>query len=94
MTISIETRTEIWDGKGYSLTTTRILGLQQIQRHGEPVWVTAITYHDSREGCTCAFRRYTGPIPPEGDLPNRLPPSAEARIKEIAAAGMMRGETI
>ncbi len=90
MTISIDQKTEIMDGKGYLLTTTRILGLQQIQRCGKPVWVTAITYHDSREGCTSAFRLYKGPIPPEGEVPNRLPPSVEARVKEIAAQGMRR----
>jgi len=104
MEITITQKTEIIDGKGYPLTTTRILGLQQIQRHGEPMWVTAITYHDSREGCTSAFRLYKGPIPPEGEVPNRLqgpippegevqnrlPPSAEARVKEIAAQGMWR----
>lgn len=90
MIISIEHRTEIIDGKGYSLTTTRILGLQQIQRRGKSVWVTAITYHDSREGCTSAFRLYNGPIPPEGEVPNRLPLSVEARLKEIAAQGMLR----
>lgn len=91
MTISIETRTEILDGKGYPLTTTRILGLQQIQRHGKPVWVTAITYHDSREGCTSCFRLYKGPIPPEGEVPNGLPPTVEARVKEIAAQMMLDG---
>lgn len=90
MIISIEHRTEIIDGKGYPLTITRILGLQQIQRHGKSVWVTAITYHDSREGCTSAFRLYNGPIPPEGEVPNRLPLSVEARLKEIAAQGMLR----
>ncbi|MCI9331385.1 MAG: hypothetical protein HFG05_04330 [Oscillibacter sp.] len=90
MEITITQKTEIIDGKGYPLTTTRILGLQQIQRHGEPMWVTAITYHDSREGCTSAFRLYKGPIPPEGEVQNRLPPSAEARVKEIAAQGMWR----
>lgn len=90
MIISIEHRTEIIDGKGYPLTITRILGLQQIQRLGKSVWVTAITYHDSREGCTSAFRLYNGPIPPEGEVPNRLPLSVEARLKEIAAQGMLR----
>ncbi len=90
MEITITQRTEIIDGKGYSLTTTRITGLQQVQRHGKPVWVSAITYHDSREGCTSVFRLYNGPIPPEGEAPNRLPPSAEARVKEIAAQGLRR----
>lgn len=85
MTISIETKTEIIGGKGYPLTITRILGLQQIQLYGKPVWVTAITYHDSREGCTSCFRLYNGPIPPDGEVPNRLPASVEARVKEIAA---------
>ena len=90
MTISIETKTEIMDGKGYPLTITRILGLQQIQRHGKPVWVTAITYHDSREGCTSCFRMYNGPIPPEGDtIINKLPPTVEARVKKIGAQIMM-----
>lgn len=91
MTISIETKTEIIDGKGYPLTITRILGLQQIQRHGKPVWVTAITYHDSREGCTSCFRLYNGPIPPDGEGPNRLPPTVEVRVKEIAAQMMLDG---
>ena len=90
MEITITQRTEIIGGKGYPLTTTRIIGLQQVQRHGKPVWVSAITYHDSREGCTSAFRLYKGPIPPEGEAPNRLPPSAEARIKGVAAQGMRR----
>lgn len=90
MEITITRETEIISGKGYPLTTTRILGLQQVQRHGKAVWVTAVTYHDSREGCTAAFRLYNGPIPPEGEVPNRLPPSVEARVKEIAAQGMMR----
>lgn len=90
MEITITQRTEIIDGKGYPLTTTRITGLQQVQRHGKPVWVSAITYHDSREGCTSAFRLYNGPIPPEGEVPNRLPLSVEARLKEIAAQGMLR----
>ena len=49
MEITIMQRTEIIDGKGYLLTTTRITGLQQVQRHGKPGWVSAITYHDSRE---------------------------------------------
>lgn len=89
MTISIETKTEIIGGKGYPLTITRILGLQQIQRHGKPVWVTAITYHDSREGCTSCFRLYNGPIPPDGEVPNKLPPTVEARVKEIAAQMML-----
>ena len=88
MEITITQRTEIIDGKGYSLTTTRITGLQQVQRHGKPVWVSAITYHDSREGCTSVFRLDNGPIP--GEAPNRLPPSAEARVKEIAAQGLRR----
>lgn len=84
MEITIMQRTEIIDGKGYLLTTTRITGLQQVQRHGKPVWVSAITYHDSREGCTSAFRLYKGPIPPEGEVLNKLPPSVEDRVKEIA----------
>lgn len=91
MTISIETKTEIIDGKGYPLTTTRILGLQQILRHGKLVWVSAITYHDSREGCTSCFRKYSGPIPPDGEAPNRLPPMVEARVKEIGAQMMLNG---
>lgn len=95
MEITITQRTEIIGGKGYPLTTTRIIGLQQVQRHGKPVWVSAITYHDSREGCTSAFRLYKGPIPPEGEVSNRLSPSAEARIKGVAAQGMRReGEII
>lgn len=89
MTISVENRIEILDGKGYPLTITRILGLQQIQLHGKPVWVTAITYHDSREGCTSCFRRYNGPIPPGGAVSNRLPPMVEAHVKEIAAQMML-----
>lgn len=92
MEITITHRTEIIGGKGYPLTVTRILGLQQIQRHGKPVWVTAITYHDSREGCTSCFRRYNGPIPPEGEVSCKLPPSVEARVKEIAALGMLRAK--
>lgn len=90
MEITITQRTEIIGGKGYPLTTTRIIGLQQVQRHGKPVWVSAITYDDSREGCTSAFRLYKGPIPPEGEVSNRLSPSAEARVKEIAAQGLRR----
>ena len=90
MEITITQKTEIIDGKGYPLTTTRILGLQQIQRHGEPMWVTAITYHDSREGCTSAFRLYKGPIPPEGEVLNKLPPSVEDRVKEIAGQILLR----
>ena len=90
MEITITHSTEIIDGKGYPMTTTRITGLQQVQRRGKSVWVSAITYHDSREGCTSAFRLYNGPIPPEGEAPNRLPPSAEARVKEIAAQGLRR----
>lgn len=89
MEITITQRTEIIDGKGYLLTTTRITGLQQVQRHGKPVWVSAITYHDSREGCTSAFRLYNGPIPPEREVLNKLPPSVEARVKEIGAQIMM-----
>lgn len=92
MTISIENKTEILDGKGYPLTITRILGLQQIKLHGETVWVTAITYHDSREGCTSCFRRYNGPIPPVGEVLDRLPPSVEARVKEIAAQMILESE--
>ena len=90
MEITITHRTEIIDGKGYPMTTTRITGLQQVQRHGKPVWVSAITYHDSREGCTSAFRLYEGPVPPAGEWPARLPPSVEARVKEIAAQGLRR----
>lgn len=91
MDISIETKTEIIDGKGLPLTITRILGLQQIQRHGKPVWVTAITYHDSQDGCTSCFRLYNGPVPPDGEVPNRLPPTVEAHVKEIAAQMMLDG---
>ena len=90
MEITIMKRTEIIDGKGYLLTTTRITGLQQVQRHGKPVWVSAITYHDSREGCTSAFRLYKGPIPPEGEVLNKLPPSVEDRVKEIAGQILLR----
>lgn len=90
MEITITHRTEIIDGKGYPMTTTRITGLQKVQRRGKSVWVSAITYHDSREGCTSAFRLYKGPIPPEGEAPNRLSSSAEARVKEIAGQVMMR----
>ena len=90
MEITITQRTEIIDGKGYPLTTTRITGLQQVQRHGKPVWVSAITDPDSREGCTSVGRLYKGPIPPEGEVSNRLPPSAEARIQGVAAQGMRR----
>ena len=90
MEITITHRTEIIDGKGYPMTTTRITGLQQVQRRGKSVWVSAITYHDSREGCTSAFRLYKGPIPPEGEVSNRLPPSAEDRVKKIAAQGLRR----
>lgn len=89
MTISIENKTEIIDGKGYLLTITRILGIQKIQRHGKFVWVSAITYHDSREGCTSCFRLYNGPIPPDGEVHNRLPASVEVRVKEIAAQMML-----
>lgn len=94
MEITIKHGTEIIDGKGYPFTFTRITGLQQVQRHGKPVWVTAVTYHDSREGCTSAFRLYKGPIPPEEEVENRLPSSVEARVKEIAAQGLMRGGEI
>lgn len=90
MEITITHETEIIGGRAYPLTTTRITGLQQVQRHGKLVWVTAVTYHDSREGCTSAFRLYNGPIPPEGEALSRLPPSVEARTKEIAAQAMMR----
>lgn len=91
--IAITHGTEIWDGKGYPLTTTRITGLQQVCRHGKPVWVTSVTYHDSREGCTSVFRLYSGPMPPRGEALDRLPAPAEARLKEIAAQGVRRGET-
>ena len=84
MEITITHRTEIIDGKGYPMTTTRITGLQKVQRRGKSVWVSAITYHDSREGCTSAFRLYNGPIPPDGEVLNKLPPSVEDRVKEIA----------
>lgn len=90
MEITITHRTEIIDGKGYPMTTTRITDLQKVQRRGKSVWVSAITYHDSREGCTSAFRLYNGPIPPDGEVPNRLSSSAEARVKEIAGQVMMR----
>lgn len=88
MEITITHETEIIAGKGYPLTITRIAGLQQIWRHGEPVWVTAITYHDSREGCSSAFRLYNGPIPPGGSESVRLAPSVEVRVRSIAAKGL------
>lgn len=94
MEITITHTTEIIDGKGYPLTVTRIIGLQEIHRKGETVWVSAVTYHDSREGCTSCFRRYEGPIPQEGEAANKLPPLVEARLKEIAAQGMLKREGI
>lgn len=86
MKITIEHKTEIMDGKGYLLTITRIRGFQQVQRHGETKWVSAITYQDGGpRGVQPSYTLYKGPIPPEGEAPDRLPPSVEARVKEIAA---------
>jgi len=89
MDIRIIHTTEISGGKGYPLTITKIKGLQQIQRHGKPMWVSAVTYHDSREGCTSSVTEYRGPVPQDGVSLNRLPPTVEARLKEVAVQAMV-----
>ena len=85
MTISISTRTEVIDGKGYPLTITRIRGIQQIYFNGKPKWVSEITYHDALGTCAMVFTRYLGPTPPPSDDPPPFPPAAAERMREVAA---------
>lgn len=89
MDIKIIHTTEISGGKGYPLTITKITGLQKIQRHGKPMWVSAVTYHDSREGCTTSVTEFKGDVTQNDIFTNRLPPVVEARVKDIAIQAMI-----
>lgn len=81
MNITIDTRTEIMDGKGYPLTITRISGLQEVYIHGVRTLVSQVTVHDCRDGCSVIYRRANAAQPGASGLPEPV----EVRLKQLAA---------